>query len=470
MGAGRTGTVWKAVHQGLNEYRAIKCVPKTHKDYEGFRKEALILKELRHPGIPLVYDMEEDSHYFYLIEEYLEGNSLYDLIKDQGPFQERDAVRYGRQICSLVEYLHHSCDKPILHLDLQPKNLMLWKDTMQLIDFDHAGEADSASLQKERYGTAGCAAPELYTTDQSLDQRTDIYAIGAVLHFMLYGTLNAGAGTDCRAEVSKPLQNVIRKCMEPDREKRYASAKELEQALEGSVWSGRMVSAHKKAVSSLNIVITGSTPGAGVTHLAFGLCTILTKMGIKVLYEEKNQTGALRRMAEKEGVTRMDHFGIYHIRGCQMKPWYGPAIRLEEKTDVQVIIKDFGTDWEDAARELKEEKHFLAAVISENLWEYGNAKRMLEIMKISGNNKEIPVFFIWRHRHRKKGADMTLGCSPVLFCTPEYADPFHLGPEGAGFLTSLFNCIQEHCIQKTAKDRMGAKRRFPWSIQHRLWG
>ena len=93
---------------------AIKCVPKTHKDYEGFRKEALILKELRHPGIPLVYDMEEDSHYFYLIEEYLEGNSLYDLIKDQGPFQEAEAVRYGRQICSLVEYLHHSCDKPMI--------------------------------------------------------------------------------------------------------------------------------------------------------------------------------------------------------------------------------------------------------------------------------------------------------------------------------------------------------------------
>ncbi len=87
-------------------------------------------------------------------------------------------------------------------------------------------------------------------------------------------------------------------------------------------------------------------------------CTILTKMGIKVLYEEKNQTGALRRMAEKEGVTRMDHFGIYHIRGCQMKPWYGPAIRLEEKTDVQVIIKDFGTDWEDASAGVKRGETF----------------------------------------------------------------------------------------------------------------
>ena len=470
LGCGRSGTVFLAKHMELDEYRAIKRVPKTFVDYELFRKEALILKGIRDQGIPIVYDLAEDDQYSYLIEEYLEGDSLYALVSESGHCSSAMTIRYGIQICHLVHIMHSTMPTPVLYLDLQPKNLLLYHNTIKLIDFDHAGEADSASLQKERYGTAGCAAPELYTTDQSLDQRTDIYAIGAVLHFMLYGTLNAGAGTDCRAEVSKPLQNVIRKCMEPDREKRYASAKELEQALEGSVWSGRMVSAHKKAVSSLNIVITGSTPGAGVTHLAFGLCTILTKMGIKVLYEEKNQTGALRRMAEKEGVTRMDHFGIYHIRGCQMKPWYGPAIRLEEKTDVQVIIKDFGTDWEDAARELKEEKHFLAAVISENLWEYGNAKRMLEIMKISGNNKEIPVFFIWRHRHRKKGADMTLGCSPVLFCTPEYADPFHPGPEGAGFLTSLFNCIQEHCIQKTAKDRMGAKRRFPWSIQHRLWG
>ena len=467
MGSGRTGTVWKAIHLGLNEYRAIKCVPKTHKDYEGFRKEALILKELRHPGIPLVYDMEEDSHYFYLIEEYLEGNSLYDLIQSQGPFQERDAVRYGRQICSLVEYLHHSCDKPILHLDLQPKNLMLWKDTMQLIDFDHAEKEDRASLQKERYGTAGCAAPELYTTDQCLDQKTDIYAIGAVLYFMLYGTLNAGAKTDCKAEVSETLQNIIRKCMEPDREKRYASAKELELALERSVWDGRLIDTYKNAVSSLNIVITGSTPGAGATHLAFGLCAAFAKKGINVLYEERNRSGALRRMAEKEGCARMDHFGIYHIRGCRMKPWYGPAVKLDAEPGIQVVIKDFGTDWEEAAGELKEKDHFLAAVINENLWEYGNADRMLKTMKIESGST---TFFIWRHRRKKKGRDMALGYDPILFCAPEYADPFCPGPEGAGFLNSLLKCIQDNCIQKTSFIAGKEKRRFLWRIQHRLQG
>ena len=61
-----------------------------------------MLKELRHPGIPMIYDLEEDSEFFYLIEEYLEGYSLYALIVNQGPIQEAEAVRYGMQVCGLV--------------------------------------------------------------------------------------------------------------------------------------------------------------------------------------------------------------------------------------------------------------------------------------------------------------------------------------------------------------------------------
>ena len=55
----------------LDEYRAIKRVPKTFVDYELFRKEALILKGIRDQGIPIVYDLAEDDQYSYLIEEYL---------------------------------------------------------------------------------------------------------------------------------------------------------------------------------------------------------------------------------------------------------------------------------------------------------------------------------------------------------------------------------------------------------------
>ena len=66
-----------AKHMELDEYRAIKRVPKTFVDYELFRKEALILKGIRDQAIPIVYDLAEDEQYSYLIEEYLEGDSLY---------------------------------------------------------------------------------------------------------------------------------------------------------------------------------------------------------------------------------------------------------------------------------------------------------------------------------------------------------------------------------------------------------
>ena len=73
LGKGRSGTVYLARHLELEELRAIKEVPKSCACYDQFKKEALLLKRLRHPGIPIVYDLEEEEHFSYLIEEFLEG-------------------------------------------------------------------------------------------------------------------------------------------------------------------------------------------------------------------------------------------------------------------------------------------------------------------------------------------------------------------------------------------------------------
>ena len=121
LGRGRSGTVYLAKHRDLEEYRAIKQVPKSRIDYAQFRKEALILKDIRHPGIPIVYDLEEDEDFCYLIEEYLEGDSLYALVSDMGHFSKAMTVQYGIQICHLVSVLHSASPIPILYLDLQPK-------------------------------------------------------------------------------------------------------------------------------------------------------------------------------------------------------------------------------------------------------------------------------------------------------------------------------------------------------------
>ena len=70
IGRGRSGTVFLARHLGLDEERAIKRVRRTE---SGFIQEAALLKRLRHPGIPIIYDLEIDENYYYLIEEYLCG-------------------------------------------------------------------------------------------------------------------------------------------------------------------------------------------------------------------------------------------------------------------------------------------------------------------------------------------------------------------------------------------------------------
>ena len=165
-------------------------------------------------------------------------------------------------------------------------------------------------------------------------------------------------------------------------------------------------------------------------------------------------------MAESTGGARIDGRGIYHIQGCLMKPWYGPAVKLDTNTEFEVVIKDFGTNWEEAGQTLKEKDHFLTAVISENLWEYGKAKMMLEKMTGSKEENMGPMALVWRHARGKKNKDMTLGHKPFLFLEPEYISPFEPGAEGGSFLRSLWDCIQ-----KAEKKQSMKKRRFSWFRQ-----
>lgn len=446
LGSGRTGTVWLAVHLGLEEYRAIKRVSRASVDYETFRREALILKDLRHPGIPMIYDLEEDSDYFYLIEEYLQGYSLYTLITNQGTLQEADAVRYGMQICGLVEYLHSADEIPILYLDLQPNNLIICGGAVKLIDFDHALGSLQANADRKRYGTRGCAAPEQYTSDRILDQRTDIYAIGAVLRFMVTGTLEQGSVVS--DAISRPFGRIIMKCMEPDMERRYTSAKEVGSVLQKLCV--REVSDNKdyKTIPSLVLILVGMRPGAGTTHLAFGMCVYLAAQGYRVLYEEHNPSRAVSALALRSGA-RSDQYGVYHINGCYMKPWYGPAVRLEKPVGYQVIVKDCGTDWQLAEKELIESSGILITAAAWNSWEMDYAKHLVSALEdMKRRHENLKVIFVFRHmtpsRLKSLGTTPGMGCllkESVIFETPEYKDPFKQQEEEKAFINTVWSAI-----------------------------
>ncbi len=213
LGKGRSGTVYLARHLELEELRAIKEVPKSCACYDQFKKEALLLKRIRHPGIPIVYDLEEEEHFSYLIEEFLEGDSFYDLVKQTGHLNQDTVIRYGIQICDLVHYLHSAETIPILYLDLQPRNLLVCHEQVKLLDFDHAGSWTEVNFSQERYGTPGYCAPE-QQEDKELGVYTDIYQIGALFHYLLTGHTKEKNNPE---QLSKELGYIIYKCLRQGR-------------------------------------------------------------------------------------------------------------------------------------------------------------------------------------------------------------------------------------------------------------
>lgn len=344
IGRGRNGTVFLARHLALGEYRAIKRVQRSGQGEDSFLREAMILKSLRHPGIPVIYDLEQDLNYYYLIEEYLEGESLFALISRQGNLTKAKTISYGIELCRIMYYLHSVKPNPILYLDLQPKNLLICDGALKLIDFDQAVSAIFTGDTRKRYGTIGCAAPEQFTSEP-MDARTDIYAIGALLHYMGTGTFPDGEERIFREKPDDGLYSVIRQCLSPSKEERYADAEcvlnELLK-LKPGVFA-------ENQISLLKIAVVCSSHGMGATHVSLGLSTYLSGKGISNLYVERGKSGAVLKLAAYYGV-HPDGNGIIHIRNLDLKPGYGACVKLAQPTQ-DVLIEDLEEDVETVCEE-----------------------------------------------------------------------------------------------------------------------
>jgi len=413
LGRGRHGAVYLAMHKDLKEYRAIKKVPKAGAGLAQFRQEALILKNLRHPGIPIIYDMEEDEEYSYLIEEFLEGDSLYALVSDLGHFSKAMTIRYGIQICHLVNFLHFSKPTPILYLDLQPKNLLLCNDVVKLVDFDHAIHLPQAGQLTKRYGTVGCAAPEQYTLE-ALDERTDIYAIGAVLYYMLTGCFPGNFPAYPKDLICPEMARIIKTCLQPEKKWRYQSVNSLCEQLEQIQKKEKGVFQYDKD-TSLTIAVAGTGSGTGTTHIAVGLASYLTRQGLLALYEEKNDSGSICQLASCCHA-RMDTYGIFRIYGQAMLPYYGSAVK-QQPHPWKIIVKDYGAGWN---RPELAEAGLILLLTSGKPW---NAEREHDAYQSLGSLPGLKV--VYNHFCRRLSVKPHgLANGTTIFFMPYFTNPF----------------------------------------------
>ena len=138
-------TIYLVRHVILDVYRVAKVFTGSHEESERLLNEAHLIKNLKHPHIPVIYDIEqnigEDNDSICIIEEYIDGKSLRQYVNDEtetkGYLDIREICRIGKELCCILEYLHSFNDEGILHMDIKPDNIMLDNyGKVKLIDFD----------------------------------------------------------------------------------------------------------------------------------------------------------------------------------------------------------------------------------------------------------------------------------------------------------------------------------------------
>lgn len=228
LGRGGEGTVylaWDTKRQGV---AALKEYPACTETAERTEKEALRLKGLSHKGIPAFYALFRENNRQYLAMEYIDGKSIKTLLEKKGPPGEKEVLRIASELCTLLDYLH-TRSPAVYYPDLKPSNILLDRDgSVHLIDFG-----------AERAHTRGYAAPEQYLSDAAPDTRTDLYALGVTLHYLLTGK-NPNHPPFCFEKVNKlnpkitiETTRLIEGLLQPSREKRWQNAREVQKAIAG---------------------------------------------------------------------------------------------------------------------------------------------------------------------------------------------------------------------------------------------
>lgn len=237
----------------------ILCVLKwgRNRQTEFLRNEMEIMKKMadrKLSGIPKAYRIFEENGEVYLVREYIEEMSLAQMVLQKGGISEAEICRISRKICQTAEQFQNP-DEPMIHRDIKPENIVVTPGgEVVFIDF---GTMRSYKKDGSRdtfvVGTRGTAAPEQYGYTQT-DQRTDVYAIGQTMLYMVSESYEMNQLSECA--VSRRMKKIIEKACSFEPDKRYGDAAQLRRAVEKCQANNRK-KVYKKAGAVFGLIAAG---------------------------------------------------------------------------------------------------------------------------------------------------------------------------------------------------------------------
>jgi serine/threonine-protein kinase len=263
LGSGGMGEVYLGLNEPIGQRVAVKFLGKKFTADESvilrFLNEARSYCRVNHPNaVTLLEYGQHDDGALYLITEFIEGDSLTQVLKDKGPLPLEQVISVGIQVCEVLSAAH---EQGVIHRDLKPDNLMLMSSTrgrfaVKVLDFgiakivddedEHGPMTETGSV----FGTPEFMSPE-QARGETADPRSDLYAMGAILYYMISGKLpfkgknkfvvlnkqlteRPERPSEKRPDLDIPLrlESVIMKCLNKGADERYQSADDLLEALE----------------------------------------------------------------------------------------------------------------------------------------------------------------------------------------------------------------------------------------------
>ena len=221
-------------------------------EYAGrmLRNEMEILEKLadrKLSGIPKAYRIFEENREVYLVREYIEGTPLAQMVLQKGEIPETEICRISRKICRTAEQFQNP-DNLMIHRDIKPENIVItpggeavFIDFGTMRSYKKDGSRDTFVV-----GTRGTAAPEQYGYTQT-DQRTDVYAIGQTMLYMVSESYEMDQLSECN--ISRKMKKVIEKACSFEPDKRYTDASELSRAIEKCQKNSRKILWKKTGVA-----------------------------------------------------------------------------------------------------------------------------------------------------------------------------------------------------------------------------
>ena len=263
LGRGGMGCVYLARERSLERFVAIKVLrpdlAETQGHRERFRREARIAARLSHPAILGLHSFGEVENLWYFVMTYVRGETLAQKIEREGMMPWSQGLRIFEQMADALDCAHRN---GVVHRDIKPANILIDGDTGQAILADFgiskmSGSGESLTATGALLGTPDYMSPEQVTGATDVDERSDIYSLGAVAYLMFTGRapfLNDSIGASMyRRLVEDPaapdtlapdippdLSSVIVKCLARDRTNRWPTARSLKSALDSIVEADRL--------------------------------------------------------------------------------------------------------------------------------------------------------------------------------------------------------------------------------------